>query len=333
MKTTIKMVSSKNPMKDLAAVTYVGQDPTQRMYRPNYESYFDEMPILEDNDAQLKKKVKTSHDIMVSLAEKLKQDDWMKHIPVGERQFKRTIIAMEAPIYDETGCCIKKEGAEFVVAHWGDHFASPVHGHAPGYLHEEILEGKLRINTYRMVRPDSRVVRPVETFIASKGTFASMYNAADSKNVFKRQALIHNFVSIGKSTSLHYVPEHTRDGRDNSFVVEHFEASYNLDKKVTRLTAQEGLHQPIGTVILVRSSNVPEYGDHFIIITGSSIMKEHGLRPQDKAIQTSSTFTALNKYKPEMGLVLLKLNEEAKQAFLEFHDIKVENDVITFPNA
>ena len=135
------MTASINPVADLVKVTYPGQDPARRQYREGYEHYMNIMPVLEDNDPDLPHKIDYARNIVQSLASSLKQHIWIN--ANKPKEFDRTIIAIEPRT-------IEKEGAELVVARWGKGFSSPVHGHATGYMHEEILYGKMLVNTYRL---------------------------------------------------------------------------------------------------------------------------------------------------------------------------------------
>jgi len=329
------LVSSNTPEEDILKIMYDGQPYERRMYKHGYENFFDEMPHLRNDDPLLLEKVELTKSIMTKLAGKLRIAPWVaKDMPPGKNGFNRTILALEAPVLlKNEDKPLYKEGVELVMARWGDGHTSPVHGHAIGYIHEEILFGKMRVNTYRMIHKDKAVVRPVETIIVGEGMFASLYQRPKNES-FKRQTLIHNFTSIGYSASLHYLSEHTRDGRDNTFSVEYFDNSYQMTvDDVQRITAQEGMYLRIGDVALVRSENVPEYGDHYIVITGHPVLKEHGLRPQDKAIHAPDGVKLLDCYEPQMGLTLLKLKDKAKQAFLEFHGISVHDDEVHWPEA
>lgn len=324
-----------NPAAAIDLVSYPGQDPKRRMFHPGYEDWLSYMPVLSDSDEHLKIKINIASDVMQQLAGELRQAGWVKQRRLGTGDFQRTIIAIEEP---EMACLgvpgssyVKREGVEFVVAHWGNDHSSPIHGHAPGYLHEEILYGKMRVNTYRMI--DDHTVRPVKTFIATQGTFASAYSSVPHDGP-RRQALIHNFTSIGQSASLHYVPEHTRDGRDNKFEVQYFEDVYGLSKDdVTRISSREGMFLQKGDVVLVRSTNVPEYGDHFIVVTGPPVKKEHGMRVQDEAIYAPHTREFLDTFPAHIGLTLLKLNPAAQAAFLDFHAITLTNGEVVFPKS
>lgn len=328
--------ASKNPIGDIDLIAPTGQKPTMRIYQPGYEDYFNQLPVLKDDDPFLQQKVNFTKMMMQKMAADLETADWVTGTNVpGTNEFTRTILALETP-YNNTPCLgipgshkrKLKEGTEIVLAKWGDGFTSPVHGHAVGYMHEEIIFGKIIVMTYRMIAPDSTIVRPVRMDLIEKGTFVSDYTMKNPNHKFQRQTLIHNFKSVGFSASLHYLPEHTRDGRDNKFEVEGFDEKIKLTTSdVERVTGQQALYSQIGDVILVRSSNVPYFGDHYIVITGHPVMKPHGLRPQDVAIPSTNS-QLLDKYNGE--LVLLKLKDAAKKEFYDFHAMSMNNGKVEF---
>lgn len=311
------LTASKTPLEDIARLSYPGQDPRRKQYRHGYEGYLDYMPILNDTNPSLVQDIETTKYVMGKVATRLKESSWINEDLPGQGQFFRTILAIAESKDGE-------QGTELVLAQWGDGMTSPVHGHAAGYLHEDILYGKMLVNTYFMTSETSDTVRTAKTEIVTNGIFASSYTKKEGQH-FARQALIHNFKSIGNSASLHYLPEHTRDGRDNKFNVEYFEDEVILyPGNLTRITAREGMFARPGDVLLVRSNNVPDYGDHFIAITGHPVMKEHGLRPQDHSIQASPniTFNPFDNY-PGEQFVLLKLSDKTAKQFIDFHQIQI----------
>jgi len=317
------LTASLNPLDDINQIAYAGQPVERRMYHPGYEVFFEALPALNDQDEFLKEKVHMSGNVMQHMATVLKRDSWSYGLQPIMGGFNRTILGIESPTVKADGSI--KEGSEIVLARWGDGHTSPVHGHAAGYLHEELLFGKMRVNTYRIIDTDNRIAVPLKTEIFDKpGTIASLYTPhADQA----RTSLVHNFTSIGYSATLHYLPEHTRDGRDNKFEVRYYEDIFGMNKHeiVQQLTAQQGLQLKIGDVALVRSENVPEYGDHYIVITGKPVLKEHGLRPLDVAIYTphEDARKTLDAFTPIMGLTLLKLNVIAAETFRAFHNIEL----------
>ena len=327
-------LASNQPIIDLNRVKYEGQDPLRMQYRTGYEGFLNRMPVLNSEDPLLGAEIALSKTIMQNLAATLREEKWVtdEQIP-SEGGFNRTILAMESPKMDwSEGIMPKlKEGVELLGAKWGNGHTSPVHGHSAGFIHEDILFGKMRVNTYRITNKAEKKVRPLQTLVAKPGTFASAYLPALETDMHKREKLVHNFTSIGYSASLHYVPEHTRDGRDNTFEVEYFDNFHNVTREdVVRITAQEGMYLRKGDVVLVRSANVPEYGDHYIVVTGHPIMKEHGMRIQDVVLPAVGSL--LLDYVPvDEKLVLLKLKPNMRDKFLAFHGIKLEKDEVIFP--
>lgn len=330
--------SSPNPLDDINAIAYDGQPLENRLYKQGFEEYFNLLPELKDEDPFLDIKLGHSKAILGALADELKGNAWTKSMQPLPGKFNRTILAIEEPSYEikNTGAGFRlgntKEGKEIVLARWGDGMTSPVHGHADGLLYEQLIFGKMRVNTYRITDHANRIARPVETTIYSG--FQSIAQSYTLQQRYNRSALVHNFTSLGYSASLHFVPEHTRDGRDNGFGVEYFDREHQFapSSSFTQLTAQQGIEQlRLGDVALVRSENVPDYGDHFIVITGKSVLKEHGLRPQEVAIHAPYAARILNHYEPVMGLTLLKLSPVLTKQFHAFHDIVVKGDSVKFP--
>lgn len=323
--------ASRHPDSDIDSVSYAGQAPNLRKHISGFEWYMDNLPVLTPDDSLLEKKNAFTRDVLEDLARNLKLEPWVDQKEMEPNTFERTIIAIEAPQVTPTGL---REGAEIIVAQWGEGFASHVHGHATGYMHEAILKGKVRVNTYRIVDENSSTVRPVRTDIVEVGTFVSQYAVPDPTATHKRKTLIHNFVALETTSSLHFLPEHTRDARDNHFEAEFFEDVHSLTfKDVFPLTRQEAQYLKNGTVVLVRSANVPEYGDHYIVVTGPPVLKAHGLRVQDIAIQAPHA-TILDHYEEGYaGLILLQLKPEAQKRFFEFHGIEMKDNEVIFPNA
>jgi hypothetical protein len=312
---------STHPQQDLDMLAHPQQSPQYRQFRAGYEHYLSVLPDLKEPS---KYDLYSATILLQDLTARLTEESWIREGDPGDDGFSRTIIALE-----------EEAKSELVVAKWGHGRTSPVHGHALGLIYEALLFGKLKVNTYRMTHPTSSYVRLVETRIISKpGEFAREYNPPNGEYYFQRPALIHNFQSIGFSASLHYLSEHVRDGRDNGFIVENFEDYWTITKTdVTRITSKQAMYLPKGEVVLVRSTNVPEYGDHYIVITGAPTIKEHGLRPQDVAIDAPRGHYLLNQYEEEMGLTLLKLNPDAKRQFHEFHGITMQNHEVIFPSS
>lgn len=321
-----RLTATKEPVKAIDKIAYEGQPLNMRMYQHGYENFFNHLPVLSEHDDLLSYKIALTREILGEMSEKIRDSDLLQRNVPDPMGFNRTILALEEPVL-ENGTL--KEGAEIIIAQWGDGFTSPVHGHSAGYMHEEILTGKMRVNTYRLM--DDGMVRPYTTEIYKQGVFVSNFNKQNPKARFKREALIHNFTSIGYSASMHYLPEHTRDSRDNKFAVQRFDDVYNLTKAdVKRISPQEGYYMRKGEVALARSINVPDYGDHYIIITGHPVMKEHGMRPQEVSIH--APYSLLSEYPENEEFVLLQLSPAARDAFHDFHGIRMINNEVVFPH-
>jgi hypothetical protein len=319
---------------DIETVSYAGQPANMKQYKSGFEHFFNQLQDLKDADSLLDLKIKWNIGVMNSLSTQVSNTEWIRK-KLYSNQFVRTILALESPLFGGySGLQVVREGREVITAQWGDGYTSPVHGHSAGLLYEQLLYGRMRVNTYRLPVPTVALARVVETTIYSGWqNIAARYNSG-SASPFARPYLIHNFVSVGESASVHYVPEHTRDGRDNQFKVEYFEDVYGLNERdLERSDSLKAMYSQVGDVYLVRSQNVPEYGDHYIVITGHPVVKQHGLRPQDRALTAPHTTELLDSLEPRNGLTIMKLKAEAKEAFYEFHGIDVLGKTIIFPNA
>jgi hypothetical protein len=299
------------------------QRPAMRHYEPGYESWMGMLPVIEPGDPQLSAKKAATHGVMADLAQHLidEKPEWLQR---ERTEFERSILAIE-----RRPC---REGVEILVAHWPKGFTSPVHGHAPGYLYEQVLEGKILVNTYRHVSDDDgvHVVRPVVSEIQE---FPNMLvsDFIPPVEAGGRVGYVHSFTALTPVSTIHFLPEHTRDSRDNTVKIEHFEDLSRDDVKQLSYRTADVLG--IGDVALVRSAKVTDYGDHFIVIVGKVKEKPHGFRPAEKVIQASENMSKfLDSFTPEQGdLKLLMLREDARQRFLQFHGIEVDGLKVTFP--
>ncbi|HMT01844.1 MAG TPA: hypothetical protein PKD00_00800 [Burkholderiales bacterium] len=302
-----KLILSSAPENKLAAIAYEGQPKENYQYLEGFEDLVSEIPNPKFIEDGLEGGFNTIKEIMLEVVERAKNTTLPK---VEKNKFERTVIGVEEA---------EGEGQEVVLAHWGKHFFSPVHGHSEGLLYEYLIEGKLLINEYFISNLEQKIVRPHRSYIQFPGEIVTTYTPYGTHQMYKRESFIHNFIALEPSVSLHYVPEHTRDGRDNGFAVEHFEIDEN---ELTHINTQQALYSQVGDVILVRSNNVPEYGDHYIHIVGPPVLKPHGLRPQDVSILAGSQASSiLDKFKPTNGVILLKLSEQETIKFKNFHKI------------
>lgn len=345
--------ASKDPLHDIALVSYNGQPEEKRMYMPGYEGYFNMLPVLNPGESDVTEKMAETHEVVQLLANTLAKEPWVTDHKVPLGGFHRHILALEKPetgsfmgtyeAYDTNGDIVfedsdylKKAGKEIIVAHWGDGFISPVHGHMAGLEIEEMIAGELIVNRYQQIHPDSIMVRLASSqMYTGRQTIEFAYTEAGQNDKFQRQQLIHNFISVGTSHSLHYVPEHSLDGMGNSFNVQYFEDIHDIhDHDLTRLTLEQALKLKPGSVMLVRSANVPYFGDHFVAIVGGMVMKPHGLRQKDVAIIAKNQHSALLDGHSDFdspapaGTILLQLSDDLAKAFFSFHDIKIESEAV-----
>ena len=106
-----------------------------------------------------------------------------------------------------------------------------------------------------------------------------------------------------------------------------------MNDSFIQLSAEEANNQlKVGDVALVRSENVNDLGDHYIIITGGLVQKDHGIRAEEVSIHAPETKDFLDTIYPINGLTLLKLEPVMACLFLDFHDIKHINGKIIFPS-
>lgn len=296
----------------------VSQPPEMRRYRIGYEEYLGLLPVMSYH-CNVRSAV--SHAVMSSLGKRLiaEPPPWL--LDREHNTFERSILAVEEP---GNG----KEGAEILIAHWPKGFTSPVHGHAGGYLYEQVLNGRLLVNTYRHV--GNRVVRPVSTTIHdAPEVLVSSYVEEDNE---PRIGFVHSFTALEPTDTIHFLPEHTRDNRDNAVNVEYYDG-VSLSNVYVRLNVAQALKSlKVGDVALVRSKRVAELGDHWIVITGGLEKKylgahddvANGYRPADIHWAAPNMSALLDKFEPDgYGMVMLKLNDPTR--FYEFHDIKLNN--------
>lgn len=109
-----------------------------------------------------------------------------------------------------------------------------------------------------------------------------------------------------------------------------FDQFYDLTlNDIDQITTEEAMYLCVGSVIMVRSKSLPEEGDHFILITGKPVQKDHGFRPQTITFPAQQNSILLDIFdKPGMNVVLLKLGREATETFHRFNNITVDKGQI-----
>lgn len=89
---------------------------------------------------------------------------------------------------------------------------------------------------------------------------------------------------------------------------------------VVKIDTKQAMYLQKGDVALVRSTNVAEYRDHFMLVTGPIVKKEHGMRPKVdvyRAEDGDSMLLDIIATGHEMA-VILKLKDPAKMKFMEY---------------
>jgi hypothetical protein len=325
--------SSTSPIEDIAKITYEGQEEWRRMYQSGYEGYFNSLMKIEDNvhrDIVIEHNQATMH----SLARQLKEDSFDKAWILSsqrladEKSFVRTILGLESPVLANGEY---RAGNEIVTGTWKKGMEIPVHGHAQGFMHEEMIYGKMLVSYYRRMY-GTRLVRQVKAEVLEGNQIINTaYNTPDGTGDYN--AIIHKFKALDDSLTLHHFPSHTRDARGVTFDVEWFEDAYHLaGVEMQQISTRDGMGLRRGDVIAVRSENASEYGDHYIIAHGHNEMRNVGLRPKVSIITAKNGHNKILNGKEYMnGAILLKLPEALRQSFLTFHDIRFEGDRIVLP--
>ncbi len=314
--------SSLTPNQDLDLITPVGTPLSMRMYHGGYEQFFNGIPVIEDSNEDWELAKAIAELQMEALSKAVRHDNVLMQNDVSPNGFQRIILAMEFPQVNVWEIGEKpnyRTGSEVILTKWGSGFKSPVHGHASGFMYENLLSGKLKVNTYRIVNGKERIVRLIETKIyEGPSVVISDYSKHDDG---QRDKFIHNFEAITPCVMVHYLSEHIRDGIGNQFKVEWFEDVNILTlDDVERITTEQAMYLRRGDVVLVKSDNVPDFGEHFIVATGHNVVKEHGLRPQTCAFVVSCRNHLLDNFEKKNGVILLKLKEQSKLKFLAFHN-------------
>ena len=211
------MEPSQRPEELLDMFKTPEQPARSRMYRPGFDHLMRLLPKIDATQPNPEQEVELTRRVMEAIAQEvLFRIDTLDLPEIPDREFGRVILAIEEPTNVEGELV---PGTEVVLALWGKGFQSPVHGHAPGYIHEALLKGGFDVHLYTQVGDlEQRLVVPDKTIVQSTpGTFYSMF-VQDHRQLL-RSALIHNFTAREPSISLHYLPEHVRDGRNNRFSV------------------------------------------------------------------------------------------------------------------
>lgn len=331
---------SRDPESAIERLSEPGSDPIKRMWRPGFDHLMSEMPVIDPRQEDQSLQVAMTAEVLSRMAALVEERLPHLNLPhIGDGQFGRVILAIEEP--KEVGGKLVP-GTEIVLAIWGKGFASPVHGHAAGYLHEQLIQGAFDVHLFRGIGESSSRLAVYDRTIqqTEPGIFYSEFKRERGQE--KRSEVIHNFVARQLTYSLHYLPEHVRNGVENMFSVVNTPESGALPAwtqtlpyrpgfevtadEVTRATpASLAKNLEVGDTFLVRSKSVPFLGPHFAVITSTEFVeKPHGLRPQDVSIPLPHTLaTPLDNFGVQDTLVLLKLNDAARDRLHEHYGIRL----------
>lgn len=325
---TKKFKASDTPIMDLHALAVQNQNPKISHYKQGYEYAFNAMPKIDSVSTNWEHAAMDAQ--MSHLVHKLYDIPWVWHnIPI-KGNILRTVIAMEKP---ECNGMTLNDGSELIVVNWKPGFKTPAHGHARGYMHERLIFGKMRQGTYRIVDPHKRIVRPigVEVFGNTDQIIDAGFN---HDNGIENGAFIHDFTILEPTATLNLVPNHPKDTNGNTYIIEEFgfkHISFQLEKLLPISTGAT-LKLPPGEVILVRSKNTKDLGDHFYVIDAPPHEKPVGMRPVGHAIQASSDFSRLldTVWQHDSSVEIFRLMPEVRDWFLEWHGIQVQKTIV-FP--
>lgn len=297
--------ASKNPENAINLVSLPHQGPMRKMYRPGFNHYMNLIPKVDPKrpENEVQEELDVIRNVMRVISQDVKDrlsDLKIPKIPDGG--FGRIILSIEDPIIVND---VIKPGAEIVLALWGKGFASPVHGHGAGYIHEDLISGSFDVHLFKMISAEKRQAYYQHTFTQdTPGVFYSDYK--QDVGQIPRSELIHNFYTNEFSMSLHFLPEHVRDGNANTFEVVNFSNQIKYPSDINLLKFKPGFegewekttkeeilnNYQIGDVYLIRSEGVSFLGDHYVIITGGLVEKRHGIRPQDVSILIPDEYQA-----------------------------------------
>lgn len=214
------MEPSNRPEELLERMKTENQPPRSRLYRPGFDHMMRLLPKIDATQPRQDEEIDLTRRVMDAIAiEVMHRIDELRLPDIPDREFGRVILAIEEPTEAPDQPNGLLPGTEVVLALWGKGFQSPVHGHAPGYIHEALLKGAFDVHLYKQVgeEADRKVVHERTIIQEKPETFYSEF--VQERGQLLRSALIHNFTAREQSMSLHYLPEHVRDGNNNRFQV------------------------------------------------------------------------------------------------------------------
>lgn len=319
---------SVTPYEDILRVSNP-VNPVVAEFKSGYEYALNCMPDFTSSDTPpTPGLIEFAAMNMQRLSIDLMQSGWtyedVQSIPANT--LKRVIIGIERTKTDG-------KGSEIVVGFWGRGFHAATHGHGTGYLHDILLHGKLLSSTYRFIEPESAVARIVESKIIRAGeTMLEPQYTSPNNDPKDRSHGLHSFTVLENAASLHFVPEHPRDGRDNTFDVEYFEDVHHLQPTdVTYVRPDELQTLPLGSVVLIRNVFGSDFGDHYTVITGKPVMDRWRVA-ELTGLKIEAKHVSLFNFFEGESMVVLRLSKDAEKRFLQFQGIAIANGKIYLPD-
>lgn len=115
--------------------------------------------------------------------------------------------------------------------------------------------------------------------------------------------------------SIHYLPEHVRNGDANKFTPFFSLENFTPQQTDIRASSPSGVMlSDVGAVFLVRSPRLPDIGEHYILITGGQVQTPRGMRREDIVYLPAGAESVLE----DTGeLQIYEVHGEARKEFYE----------------
>jgi len=175
-------------------------------YQPGFEFYLNYIPVIHGkDDPKIGEKKDYIADIIGDLAERLMQESWvLDNWPAPHQMLNRVMLGID-----------EVTGGELVMVRWNP-IETPIHGHQYGQMIDFLVKGKAKEIEYEIQDEKQRKVQEIGFHeFKSMEVLSNDFHAAET--LVSRGALIHKFIPIMKCITLHYIPEHPRDGKGNLF--------------------------------------------------------------------------------------------------------------------
>jgi len=199
---TLRALPAKEAVK---AFQRINTNPNNS-YKSGFEFYMNYIPIIHGKDDPKKaEKLEYIADIISDLAERLMQESWiLENWPSPEKMLNRVVLGID-----------EVTGGELIMVRWNA-IETPIHGHQYGQMIDYLVKGMAEEIEYQIIDEKLRTVEQIGSAeFKSMQVLSNDFHAADT--VVSRGALIHKFIPLKKCITLHYIPEHPRDGRGNLF--------------------------------------------------------------------------------------------------------------------